>query len=300
MKTIMITGASGFIGRALCRRLQGHDYSLICLTRNATKNKHLCSKALWIDNLHNIHEDKPIDIVINLAGAPIAKGRWTEQVKAELLSSRIGTTERLYEFFKLRPIKPDLFISASAIGYYGPNKDDVLNEQSAPVDCFSHQLCHQWEATAKKFSQLSTTVCLLRLGIVLDRDGGALQSMLPAFQLGLGGPLGSGEQWMSWVHRQDVVRLIHFCIENNLEGAINAVAPNPVTNREFSKALAKAISRPSLLRTPAWVMELLFGEMAKELLLSSQKVLPEKAQEIGFEFKYPILESALKEIFIKQ
>ena len=256
MKTILITGASGFIGRALCHRLQSHDYSLICLTRDADKNKHLCSKAVWIDSLHNIHEDKPIDIVINLAGVPIAKGRWTEKVKAELLSSRIGTTKKLYEFFKLRPVKPGLIISGSAVGYYGPNGENSINEKSMPVDCFSHQLCNQWEAAAKKFSALNTTVCLLRLGIVLDRDGGALQSMLPAFRMGLGGPLGSGEQWMSWIHRQDVVRLIHFCIDNNVEGAVNAVSPNPVTNREFSKALAKAISRPSLLRTPAWVMQL--------------------------------------------
>ena len=300
MKTILITGASGFIGRALCHRLQSHDYSLICLTRDADKNKHLCPKAVWIDSLDNIHEDKPIDIVINLAGAPIAKGRWTNKVKAELLSSRIGTTQKLYEFFALRSVKPDLLISGSAVGYYGPNGENSINEKSTPIDCFSHQLCAQWEAAAMKFSTLNTTVCLLRLGIVLDSDGGALQSMLPAFWMGLGGPLGIGKQWMSWIHRQDVVRLIHFCMDNNVEGAINAVSPNPVTNREFSKALAKAISRPSLLRTPAWVMQLLFGEMAKELLLSGQKVLLGKTQKIGFEFNYPTLDQAFRAIFSKK
>ena len=297
MKTVLITGASGFIGRALCRELQHSNYSLICLTRYRDRNQQRYPQAVWIDNLDKIAKEQPVDIVINLAGAPIAKSRWSKKAKAEIQASRIDFTETLYNFFSSRPVKPTVLINGSAIGYYGPHKNDALNEQSSSVDCFSHRLCAQWETAAMKFTQLGTTVCLLRLGIVLDRNGGALQSMLPAFKVGLGGRLGSGEQWMSWVHRQDVVRLILFCIDNKISGPINAVAPNPVTNREFSQALAKAISRRCLLRTPAWVLRLLFGEMAEELLLSGQKVLPVRAQEMDFEFNHPTLERALETIF---
>lgn len=299
MQTVLITGASGFIGRSLCRQLQDDDYSLIGLTRNRDRGQQLLPRVTWVDSLENIPKDKPIDIVINLAGAPIAAKRWSRKVKSALFDSRIGLTEKLYHFLNGRCTQPSLLINASAVGYYGPGGDLPLNEESTAVDCFSHQLCAQWEAAAQKISQLGTNVCLLRLGIVLDHNGGALQSLLPAFAMGFGGVIASGRQWMSWIHRRDVVRLICCCIDNKATGIINAVAPNPVTNRQFSKALATAMSRPCLLKTPAWLLRLLLGEMAEELLITGQKVLPERAQKMHFEFQYPTLEQAFKAIFME-
>jgi len=299
MKTVLLTGASGFIGRMLCNQLHNHNYTLIGLTRNPERHQRLWPHVQWIGTLHNIPKTTRIDIVVNLAGAPLSEHRWSADVKHEIYTSRINMTQQLYDFFEQHLIKPSIVISGSAIGYYGPNQDNELTELSSPTDSFSHQLCAQWEYEAEKFQQFGSRVCLLRLGIVLDRNGGALQAMLPAFSFGLGGPMGDGKQWMSWIHRYDVIRLILFCLTNDIAGPINAVSPMPVKNNIFAATLAKALGRPCLLRMPGWVLKLLFGEMAEELLLSGQRVVPDLALAKGFTFNYPKLDSAFEEIFNK-
>ncbi len=286
MKKLLITGASGFIGSAVCEKFT--DFEVIGLTRNPERQSS-GSSVRWIRSLDECRE--AFEGVINLAGRPLDRGRWNVRVKNEIVNSRVGLTEQLYSSLSEHP--PKWLINASAIGYYGPHAtDDVLIEQSAFVESFSHHLCSQWEQAASKFSILGTRVCCLRLGVVLAAHGGALKKMLPAFRLGLGGPLGSGDQWMSWIHLDDVVNIIRFCIETELDGPVNAVAPEAVTNRNFSQALAKALGRPCFFKMPACVVKTLFGEMAEELLLKGQRVKPEKLLNAHYQFLYPSIDSA--------
>jgi len=290
---ILITGGTGFIGRTLCPSLVSKGHELCVLTRSVIRARRLLprEKLRFITDFSQIKPEESFDAVINLAGAPIAK-RWTSTYKKKLLDSRVKLTERLIARLATCPHPPAVFISGSAIGYYGPQGDEILAESAAIQPGFSHDLCLAWEQAALKAN--ATRICLLRTGIVLGKQGGALQRMRLPFLFGMGGPIGEGTQWMSWIHISDMVRVIHFCLEQPaLQGPINATSPQPATNKDFAKTYGKVLHRPAILPMPAFIVRLLFGEMGEELLLTGQRVVPTRLIEHGFSFVYPELELAL-------
>lgn len=288
---ILVTGGTGFIGRHLIPKLKALGHKPIVLSRNPKKAKKLLGCAV-VASLQQIKASTPIQGMINLAGAPIDK-RWSKSYKQKLLDSRVGTTEALIALADRLETKPDWFISGSAIGFYGSQGDKPLDESSPPSDGFTHQLCQQWEQTALKMRKHGTRVCLLRTGVVLGHKGGALKRMLPPFRFGLGGRLGNGQQMFSWIAMDDMIRVIEWLMTSQLEGPVNATAPNPVTNLGLTKALGKVLKRPTVFPMPAWVVKLLFGEMGKTLLLEGQKVIPRQLLDHGFRFDYPEIEQAL-------
>ena len=301
MKTILVTGGSGFIGRNLCERLANtvgeHSvYQLIVLTRNPAKAaKVLPQSVQTISDLSQLNQ--PIDILINLAGEPIADRRWSDKRKATIRQSRIQTTQKLYEYLKQVDKSPSIVISGSAIGYYGGGiaNHQPVTEEGAIEPNFSSQLCADWESAAQQFEQLGARVCFLRTGIVLGEQG-ALSKLLPAFKLGLGGPIASGKQWMPWVHIEDMVEIIIYAMQNDITGPINCTAPQPVTNRDFAKTLGKVLKRPAIAPMPAAIVKLLFGQMGDELMIQGQSVIPQKLQQQGFQFNYSDLRSALEQL----
>jgi len=289
---ILITGGTGFIGSALCSRLLEKKYNIVVLSRHPEKIK-LPIKA--IADLSDLKGNDIFDVVINLAGEPIADKRWSDQQKHQILSSRIDTTEKLIAYFKTLEKKPNFFLSGSAIGYYGINKtDNVIEENSRGDDSFSSELCQKWEAAALQAEQLGIRTCLLRTGIVLGKNGGALSKMLPAFKMYLGGEIGYGTQWMSWIHMDDLVGIILYCINHGkLKGAVNATSPKPVTNKIFTKTLGSVLKRATIFPMPKIIVKLLMGQMGEELLLAGKKIVPKKALDAGYIFKYKTLEEAL-------
>jgi len=308
----LITGGSGFIGTQLVKQLLLDQQEVTVLTRDCVKTanhfSHLMAgsgtknKVSAIDNLESLNPEISFDVVINLAGQGIADKRWTDDVKQQLLDSRINTTEVLYDYLKDVMVKPDVFISGSALGYYGlgknlQDKDTPIDETGLPDDSFSSQLCLAWEKEAQFIEALGIRTCYLRTGIVLGNNGGAVSKMLPAFKLGMGGPIGNGKQWMSWIHRDDLIGIIRYLIENKkLSGAINGTAPEPVTNKVFSSTLGKILKRPAFIPVPAFVLKLILGQMAEELLLSGLRVTPAKILDSGYEFKFTKLREALADV----
>ena len=290
----LITGGSGFIGSALCRSLAADGHRITVLTRDIARAKRrVPAGVLPIDRLDFARD---VDAIVNLAGENLAGGRWSAARKREFLASRIGTTKRLLDWIGRQERAPAVLVSGSAVGWYGPRGDEELDENARIGSDFSAHLCRDWEAEARKAEALGVRVCLLRTGIVLDRDGGALKQMLLPFRCGLGGPMGHGRQWMSWIARSDLVALIRWLVDNAAaSGAWNATAPTPVTNGEFAATLARALHRPCVLRTPAFALKLLFGEMA-DLLLTGQRVIPARASAAGFAFNHPQLAPALDAI----
>ncbi len=292
MKTLLVTGGTGFIGREVCRHALAEGYRVRVLTRNPGAASTLLPGTTTVAAAAQAFE-QPVDVVVNLAGEPLV-GRWTARRKQRFHDSRVGLTESLVNAAEQSGHWPGVVVSGSAIGYYGPNGDQALVESSPAVDSFSHRLCSAWESAAEGFAAGGARLVLLRTGIVLDREGGALARMLPPFRLGLGGAIGSGRQWMSWIAREDLVSLIFHAIDNDrVSGPLNGTAPFPETNRDFTRTLARQLQRPTLLPMPAWAARLAFGEMADELLLASQKVLPAQAEQTGFGFRHPRLSSAL-------
>ncbi len=293
---IFITGGTGFIGSALTKRLieQGHEVTV--LSRSPEKVAQLCGASVKaLGSLSQLKAEDNYQIIINLAGAPIVDARWSEARKQLIRESRIGLTEQLLSCIARMNIKPELLISGSAIGYYGDQGDTMLSEQSIPAEDFSGQLCIDWEAAAKQAEQFGVRVCLIRTGLVIANGGGFLQRMLLPFRLGLGGRIGDGRQWMSWIHRQDWINIaLTMMADVTMQGAYNATSPNPVTNAEFTRILAQCLKRPALLPVPAWVLKMLLGEMA-ELVLGSQRVLPERLLAQGYKFQYDDLAAALNE-----
>jgi len=296
MTKILITGGTGFIGSALTKRLLAQNYEVTVLSRHPeTVGKLGLDGVDILGSLSSLTPDDNFQIVINLAGAPIFDLRWTEARKQLIQESRVNLTEQLVACMARMTVKPELLISGSAIGYYGDQGDTIMTEKSEVKQDFSQQLCLDWEQAAKKAEQLGVRVCLIRTGLVLG-DGGLLKRMLLPFQLGLGGRLGNGKQWMSWIHLQDWLSIAERMIsDNSMSGAYNATAPNPVTNTEFTKVLAKTVNRPALFPLPAGLLTVLLGEMSS-LVLGSQRVLPERLQTQGYRFQYTDLAAALVQI----
>jgi len=300
MTRIFVTGGSGFIGSPLCGRLSDNGFEVTVLSRTPEKAQKRLGPSIQCVGDFEPLSTEDYSIVINLAGLPIAGRRWTDTRKAALRFSRIHLTEQLVDAIRQSPHKPKLLISGSAIGYYGDCGNTLVDEASSPHPEYTHELCRDWENAALRAEEFDVRVCLLRLGLVIGDNGGFLQQMLPAFKLGLGGKMGNGQQWMSWVHRQDVIRAIVFLIENNsLEGAFNVTAPNPARNIKFTKILASILHRPSFATVPSLSLKLLFGEMAG-LLLTGQRVIPKRLQNQGFEFHYDHLEDALNDAIMKK
>lgn len=295
---ILVTGGTGFIGSALTRCLVNNGYHVTVLSRATSSSvKSVCGPEVDVlGSFDQIEADDFYNIVINLAGAPIFGSRWTDNRKNILRDSRIKLTEQLINSIARMSIKPELLINGSAIGYYGDQGDTQLTEQSEVKADFSQKLCSDWEQEALKAELMGIRVCLMRTGLVLGEGGGLLQRMLLPFRLGLGGRLGAGNQWMSWIHRDDWIAIaLKMIKDSSMQGAYNATAPNPVTNSQFTLTLAESLHRPALLPVPAWLLKSLLGEMS-ELVLGSQRVLPARLNLEGYQFKFTHLESALKQI----
>lgn len=298
MRSVLVTGGTGFIGRALCRHLLDRDCRLTVLTRDTRQSGLMENSAVrYVSGLDEIPAESAIDSIVNLAGQSLNSGRWTPSLKEKFVSSRVDTTDAVVAWAGRRPEPPSVLVSASAIGWYGHRGDTALNESSDARGGYSHRLCERWEQSACAGEAIGMRVVRLRIGIVLERDGGPLPELLPAFRIGAGGPLGTGEQYWSWIHRGDLVRLFEFAMDEwALNGAVNATAPGPVRQKEFARTLADILHRPAVIPLPGSIARLMLGEFADELLLNGQRVLPEKALQHGFEFAYPRLPDALAAI----
>ncbi|PPE75254.1 TIGR01777 family protein [Solimonas fluminis] len=295
---VLVTGGTGFIGKALCEALLEREYEVTVLTRNGGKARELpfgTRIAMKMDGIGGF------DAVVNLAGESLAEHRWTEERRQLFIDSRVQTTRRMVDHLRSAGDLPRVMVSGSAIGWYGARGDEVLNEQSnsGGYDEFQSLLCRAWEAEARKAEKLGLRVCLLRTGIVLERDGGPLARMLPPFRAGLGGRLGSGRQWMSWIHRADLVAMILWLLEDErCRGVYNGTAPEPVTNADFARELGRAVGRPALLPMPGLALKAMAGGIA-DILLTGQRVFPQRALDGGFRFQYPELPGALSAILGK-
>ncbi|MEM7457146.1 MAG: TIGR01777 family oxidoreductase [Planctomycetota bacterium] len=299
---VLITGGTGFVGGYLLDKLNEDSTRCIVTTRNAARaRKKLGNRIVdaveWQDANRppelSSHED--IDAVVNLMGDNVA-ARWTAKKKQAIRESRIVGTRRLVDAILARPRKPRVFVSASAVGYYPDEGDRVITEESPPCDRFLSDICRDWELETERLQGHDIRIVILRIGIVLGKGGGAIGSLLPLFKWCLGGPLGSGRHYMPWIHVKDVAGLIHWAIHNEpAQGVYNATAPNPVTNREFTKAFARAVGRPAFLPAPRFGVRLVAGEFANELFMS-QRVVPEAALSDGFQFEFTGIDAALKDI----
>jgi len=295
---VVLTGGTGFIGTALVPRLlaSGHEVCLLGRKRPGSMPPSTAFTA-W----PSLQQEPPVeglrgaDVVVHLAGEPVAQ-RWTPEVKRRIRQSRVEGTLNLARSLANLSRPPMVLVCASAIGIYGLRGDEILTESSAPGQDFLAETTAEWEQAAESAAPLGIRVAKIRTGIVLGKNGGALKKMLPPFRFGLGGPIGSGRQWMSWIHLDDIVGLFLYALENpSLRGPVNGVAPNPVTNADFTRALGSALRRPAILPVPALAIKLMFGEMG-DVILGSQRVMPRAAEEAGYQFKYPELGPALASI----
>lgn len=294
---ITISGASGLIGRRLLKTLGGNGHTLQVLSRHAGTNMPGNVKVFAWDPAKGeppAESLRDADAVVHLAGEPVAQ-RWTDEVKRRIRDSRVAGTRNLVQAMAKLERKPAALVCSSAIGYYGSRGDEILPESAAAGTGFLAEVCVDWEKEAAEAAALGVRVVRMRTGLVLDARGGALARMLPPFKMGAGGKLASGRQWQSWIHVDDLVGLYKLAIETALAGAVNGVAPYPVTNADFTKALAAAVHRPAIFPVPAFGLKLLFGEMA-EVLLASQRVQPRQAEAAGYRFRFPQLEPALADL----
>lgn len=294
-QTFLITGATGFIGTRLTEALQAKGHHVIALTRNPKKATVLGTPVTIITDLSQISDDTKIHSIINLAGESVAAAKWTPRQREKIISSRVDMTNDLITLMKRLQSKPQSFINASATGWYGMRDDELLTESDPGIDCFTHEVCLKREQASMQAEELGVRTVNLRIGLVLGYEGGALAQMLPAYEFFGGGPMGDGRQWMSWIERDDLVRLIiHSITTDSLSGPVNAVTNTPVRNNDFAKLLGKALNRPALFRIPGWALQLALGDLAKEILLRGQRVVPEKAMQSGFRFNYETFEDALE------
>jgi uncharacterized protein len=291
---IVTAGGSGFIGEPLVKRLLARGDDVAVLTRDASRVRagrplqwDARAQGAWSEAVAGA------DAVVNLAGESIADGRWTEARKRSLIDSRLNATHAIAEALRRGPSPRRPLVNASAVGYYGDRRDEELDESSSRGAGFLAQLVERWEAAAREAEPYARLV-VLRFGVVLATGGGALQKMLLPFRLGAGGPIGNGAQWMSWIERDDAVRMVEWAIDNDsVRGVYNATAPHPVRNRDFARALGRAVSRPAFMPAPAFALKIAFGQMAEEALLAGQKVLPRRTEREGFRFELPSIDAAL-------
>jgi uncharacterized protein (TIGR01777 family) len=296
-QSVLVTGATGFIGRRLVEALAAGGHEAIVLLRDPARSTLLRPPFRLITSLDQLPDDTRIDAIVNLAGEPIANGLWTQSKRHEMLGSRLGMTNEVVRLIGRLRQRPAVLVSGSAVGWYGLWQDETLTEASEGRPCFSRELCQVWEHAALRAEALGVRVVHLRTGLVLGSDGGLLARLLTPFEFGLGGPIGSGRQWMSWIERDDLVRLIaHAIATPGIAGPLNATAPEPVRNAAFTRALGAALRRPAIFRVPARPLHALAGDFADELLLGGQRVLPAKALASGFAFRHPTLRSALAAI----
>ena len=297
---VLITGATGLIGRALCHALTEEGHRIVGVSRSSRK-----LAGLEVAEMHEWDSQAgpppeaaldQVDAVINLAGEPIAAKRWSDQQKKAIRDSRIVTTRNLVEGMRRAQRQPQVFVSGSAVGYYGNRGDQQLEETSSPGRGFMSEVCQEWEREAARASELGIRVALVRTGVVLSADGGALEKMLPPFKMGVGGRLGSGKQWFPWIHIDDIVGIFKHTIQNSqINGPINGAAPQGATNAEFTRELGRALHRPAFLPVPEFALRALMGEMAN-VLFDSQRVIPAAALASGYEFHYPQLGPALTDV----
>lgn len=291
---VIVSGGTGFIGRHLVDALLKDGHYVAIWSRNPGTEKRTAVEAFRWDPLEGEPQEESLngfDVVVHLAGEPVAQ-RWDAEVKRKIRDSRVLGTRRLVSAISKVKHKPSALICSSAVGYYGSRGDEVLRESSDPGKSFLAEVCVSWEKEADAASALGLRVAKIRTGIVLGRNGGALHKMLPAFQAFAGGTLGSGKQWMPWIHLDDLVAMYRFSIGVSVSGVLNGTAPNPVTNVKFTAELGKVLKRPAFLRVPEFALRALYGEMA-EMVLEGQRALPMAAQELGFSWKYKTLEEAL-------
>jgi uncharacterized protein (TIGR01777 family) len=298
---VVIAGGTGFLGSGLVASLRADRHDVVILTRGpAGSAPREAGKVSW--DPMNPGGDwgaalDGADVVINLAGEPLDAGRWNDARKASILESRIEATQAIVKAISAATRRPAVLVNASAIGVYGTRGAEALTEESAPGSDFLASACVAWEAAAMAAAWM-TRVVLLRTGLPLDRSGGALPALALPFRFFAGGRVGSGDQYWSWIHREDWTRMVRWVIDKAaIKGALNVTAPSPATNREFTQALARALHRPALVPAPAFAVRLMLGEMADALILNGQRVLPARATTSGFEFRYPDLDSALREIY---
>lgn len=298
---ILVTGATGLIGRRLCQSLSGEGHTVIALSRSPEK-----AGSLDVREAHKWEpESGPppeqalsgVEAVAHLAGEPIAAHRWTDEQKKRIRDSRVMSTRNLVNAMRQAATKPATLVSSSAVGFYGDRGDKILIESSPAGSGFMSEVCVSWEQEAERAKHFGVRVVEVRTGVVLSREGGALKKMLPPFKLGVGGPLGSGKQWFPWIHLEDIVNVFrHAILSPSLSGAVNGTAPEPVTNSEFTRQLGRALHRPAFLPVPEFALRGLMGEMA-DVLLGSQRVIPKELLYAGYKFQYPDLASALEDLF---
>ena len=298
---IVIAGGTGFLGGALAERLSSDGHEVVVLTRRAKSSDRRVRTVAWTPEGGVGPWSVELDgaaAVVNLAGESIAGRRWSPAHKQEILDSRTRATRSLTAAIARASDPPSVFVSGSAVGYYGPRGEEVVTEATPPGHDFLARVCAQWEDDANQAASPQTRVICVRTGLVLERDGGALPQMLPPFKFGVGGPIGSGRQYWPWIHRADWIDLVRWSIATKAaSGPLNGTAPNPVTNGEFAAALGRALHRPALIPAPAFALRIVLGEMADALLLSGQRAVPAKAEALGFTFKYSRLGDALGVIF---
>jgi len=298
---ILVSGASGFIGKELVKFLEEEGHTVVRIVRDSSLRE---KNSLYL-NFRSLPADiapfEGFSALIHLAGEPIGKGRWTKKKKRKILASRTGTTIFLTRLFAQLAHPPKLFCTASALGYYGNCGDQSVTEESSQGSGFLASVCGEWEESAKMASERGVRLVSMRFGMVLGKEGGTLARLTPIFRLGLGGKLGSGEQYVSWIHIRDLTRAIHFLLHTQeIDGPVNVCTPYPLKQKEFARSLAKSLHRPSFFHLPAPLLELFLGEMAKEMLLSSTRALPQTLLRNGFSFLFPTLEIALADIFKKR
>ena len=291
---ILLTGGTGFLGKALCAELLKQQHQLTIFTRQPEKvTKQYQGKVQAISKFEQLNLNSQFDVVINLAGEGIADKPWTNKRKQALYDSRVSLTKDLVNWLKQCSHQPQLLISGSAIGWYGNQNDNSVDENSAPHQEFVHDLCHAWEQAALVMQSSSTRVCIIRTGVVLAAQGGMLKRLLPVFKLNLGGRLGNGQQWFSWIGLDDFIAAILFLIHHpQVDGIFNLTAPNPVTNQQFTQIFAQHLHRIAPFPVPRIFLKLLLGEMST-LLLDGQQVIPQRLINLDFDFKSPTLDQAL-------